>query len=315
MARLEVYSHSGRLGAGVIVVPLAGIIAAVVLGIAYSYADVYSPVAGYISLVLVFVAAFAVGYVVSFAAFQSKSRNTKFVGLMGFLTGLLTLYTSWATFTFALLQRASDEPLAIGLVDVFASPGMIWAFARAVSAEGWYEIFGGTPQGITLWVIWLIEACVIIVVSTIASRMALSNRVFCEDSGQWCEVLKNRFRLAILEDKETLQRLVEGDLEAMAAFPPVEPSDAPALRVDLHRSDDPQGTKAMQIKLVKLTEEKGKVKEDTDSLTPIYLLSPEQYERVEALAQRDPAEYRPPETEAAMHEAQSAVDSQSPASS
>ena len=38
--QLEVYRHSGRLGYGIIAVPLVAVVAALVLSVAYAYADV-----------------------------------------------------------------------------------------------------------------------------------------------------------------------------------------------------------------------------------------------------------------------------------
>ena len=58
------------------------------------------------------------------------------------------------------------------------------------------------------------------------------------------------------------------------------------------------GTTALQVKMVTLKQEgKGKVKEDTDDLTPICLLTSEQFERIRALSERIPADWASGDTD------------------
>ena len=75
--KLAVYQHSGRLGSGVVVVPVAAVIAAVVLSFAYAYADVYSPIAGYVSIILVAVFGGATGERVKTRSRRSTSSAVK----------------------------------------------------------------------------------------------------------------------------------------------------------------------------------------------------------------------------------------------
>ena len=57
-----VYAHSGKLGSALFLAPIGGLSAALVLGVVYAYVDVYSPIAGYVSILFVVGFAFALGW-------------------------------------------------------------------------------------------------------------------------------------------------------------------------------------------------------------------------------------------------------------
>ncbi|MHC4674669.1 MAG: hypothetical protein ACYTF1_19355 [Planctomycetota bacterium] len=284
--QLEVYKHSGKLGSSIIIVPIVSIIAALILSVAYSYANVYSPVAGYLSILLVIFYAFGIGVCISYAALLAKCRNTKFVVFVAFLTSLLAFYTQWVIFIYALLQRSSEPPEASPLA-IFLQPGAVWEFARLINKEGWYSLRSFTPAGTILWVFWVIEFLIIVITIPASSVYAIVDRVFCERCMSWCRVRKNMFRLAIAEDEELLNCVSAGDIVAMEKLSAIGHQDAPSFQIDLHQCDTCNDTSTMQIKLITLSEEKdGKVKEQDEDLTPCYILDRQSRQQIESLAKR-----------------------------
>ncbi|HNO77412.1 MAG TPA: hypothetical protein PKN33_05060 [Phycisphaerae bacterium] len=290
MAQLEIYQHSGRLGMGLVVVPLLGIIAAVPLGIAYNYADVYIPVGGpVISSVLALVVGALVGLAVSGGALVSKCRNTKFVILIGVVCGFIALYSAWASFTYVLVHRTADEPVDLSLVSVFSRPDLVWKFAADINEEGWFSLRSVTPKGTFLWIIWGCEAIIFLGLAPLTAIGLISERVFCETSEQWCEKKEKVASLCLTEDKQLIDRIADGDINALAELPPHDGSDSPRFEVDIHQSPDELGTRAMRVRVVLLKED---AKDGSDvvskDVTPFYVLSKEQFERITALAHREP---------------------------
>ena len=285
----SLYQHSGRLGGGVIVVPVVGILVALVLAIAYAYADVYIPIAGYVSFILVLAFAAGVGFSVSFAAVKSNCRSPGFVRIVGFFIGLWALYAAWAAFIFVLVQRDMGDEIELGVLDLFLRPAAIWNIALDIGETGWYSLGAMTPSGIMLWVLWGIEALVVVGGVTLLATHGISGRVFCEQCGRWCTSKQDLMRLAITEDDALLTRIIGGELEAFAALPVLPPTASPYLRVDLERCEQCEEMATVQTMLVTHQPKKdGGFEEQVQTLTEQHLVTPEQLQRLETLAAREP---------------------------
>lgn len=298
MAQLEAYQHSGRLGMGLVVLPVMGFIAAVPLGIAYTYADVYIPVGGpVISSVLALAVGALVGLTISAGALISKCRSTKFVVLIGVVCGLIALYSAWASFAYVLIHRTSEEPVDLSLAYTFSRPDLVWEFAVAVNEEGWFSLRSLTPSGILLWIIWGCEALIFLGLAPVTAISLISERVFCETSEQWCEKKEKVVSLSLTEDKQLIDRIADGDINALSELPPYDGSGAPHFEIDFHRSPDELGVHAMRVRVV-LMKEDAKDASDVVSkdITPLYLLTKEQLNRIEVLAHREPQVEAPVES-------------------
>ena len=77
-----VYAPSGRMGTALVLVPMAAIVVSFVLGVAYAYVDVYSPIVGYISLIFVAVFGVALSWSISQIGLFAKCRNPGFMRLV-----------------------------------------------------------------------------------------------------------------------------------------------------------------------------------------------------------------------------------------
>ncbi|GJM25111.1 MAG: hypothetical protein DHS20C16_15260 [Phycisphaerae bacterium] len=296
MAQLEIYEHSGRLGTGMIVVPLMGVIVSVAAGIGYSYANVYVPVVGpIVSTVLAFAVGGLVGVTVSAGALISKCRSAGFVKIAGVACGLIALYSAWASFAYILLQRA-EEAADVSLLRIFGSPDYVWEFAKAVNEDGWFSFRSMTPKGTMLWVLWACEAIVFLVLTPIVSLSLIVDRVFCETTEQWCERQEKYVSLTLGDDAKIVDRIADGDISALEELPIYDGSDAPRFHVDLHKSSEDLGTRAMKVEFA-LTKKDASSPTDevSNDVTPIFLLSNEQYQRIEALANREPPVHPTPE--------------------
>lgn len=298
-----VYKQSGRLGSGLVLIPLIGGVAAIVLAIAYAYADVYIPIAGYVSFILTFGFAIGVGFAVSMAAVGAKCRSTGFVHFAGFLIGLLALYVSWAAFVFVLIKRELPSEIDISLPETFLEPALVWNMALTINESGWYSIRDATPKGTTLWILWGIEALIVVGGVALISATGIAGRVFCERCTRWCDSVKDFMRLALPNDENLMIRLSGGHLDALGELPVVSAMATPYLRVDVQRCQSCTDTATWQVFLVTHQQTKeGKLQEKEQGLTQQQLLTPEQLQKLNAFAARRPIEEPPPEEQAESDE-------------
>jgi hypothetical protein len=292
-----VYSHSGTIGPAVFVVPIVGLVAALVLGTAYAYVDVYSPIAGYVSLLFVAGFAFGLGWTISKTGYAARCRNASFLCLIGFVAGLIGLYTSWAAFEYAVLKRYS-EGFDASLLDVFLSPVAIWELAKAINVEGWYNIRGMTPKGVVLWVFWGIEAIAIVGGTAYFARMAIAGEVFCERCDKWASKFAGKVRLALPDNEDHLKTLSHDNLVPLEALNTVTPAVNPHLRIDTWECDGCGEHPAVQVKVHAIQlDKKGKPEEKVESITPIWSLTASAFERLMGLAKRPPVEVATPPSE------------------
>ncbi len=293
----QLYTQSGRLGSGLVVVPVVGAVSALVLGIAYSYISVYSPIAGWISLL--FMAGFAVclGAAVAKAGVVAKVRSAPFMKLAGITTGLLGLYVSWAAFEVALLGRSGMED-APGLLDVLSSPVGVWEVALLINETGWYSIKGATPKGGVLWVLWGIEAVVVVGGVFLMAPHAVEGEVFCERCDRWCELRPLAGVLGLPENGEHLRRVAEGSVAALEGLPVVSTDQPDHLRLGVQACTLCRHG-AYQVLLVQHSlDDKGNLQTSAEGVSAQHVMDPTLLERLTALTQR-PIEEREETEEAA----------------
>lgn len=275
-----VYKHSGRLGTGLILLPIVGLIAAVVLGAAYAYIDLYSPIAGYVSLLFVGGLAFGLGWTIAKAGHVAKCRNSGFLALAGLVSGLVALYSSWAAFIFAFLSRYAKEFNA-GVLDVYLSPNAIWQMVLVINEEGWYEMFGGTPKGTGLWVMWGIEAAIIVIGTVLFSMMNMDEKVFCEDCNQWCDKPDGPAVLEIPQDASVLETLTPENVDSLAQLEGAPAESEQYIRVDGWKCSACDRTSAIQAKIAKIVVDKeGKASEEAQELTEVWLVETAAHDHV-----------------------------------
>ncbi len=280
---LEKYRQSGRVGLSPLSGPLVGILASLVLGVIYAYITVYSPIGGYISLLFVLGYGFGVGIATAVAMKIGKCRNTKVAVLMGLLVGLFALYSSWVFFEFALFRHSGLPIEWSNVPGMFRHPRSIWAMACAINQEGWFEISGGTPSGVFLWILWLIEAAIIVALVPICAYGAISDEVFCEPCNRWTDD-EQWINLALPDDPDQAARLTQGDIADLDNMSAPSVADYPYVQVHVTRCGMCEKTATYQSKLVSLTtDDKGNEKEDATDITPILVLSPMDYDRLQRL--------------------------------
>ncbi len=291
-----IHTHSGKLGSSVLVLPLGAVAAATLLGIAYAYVDVYSPIVGYISVLFVGGFAYALGVSVAVIGRVTKCRSTGFMALVGFLAGLVGLYVSWGAFVYAVLARWGDpaDVTNLTLSGVLLEPGSLWEMIKAINASGWYSIKEFTPQGTFLWVMWGIEALIVVGGPTFFAASGIDNHVFCEGCNRWSEHTDSAVRLSLPVSEHHLDGLTPENLSALESLETVSEAHNPQLCVDTWHCPTCTNTSAIKTKTITaVVDKEGKSETETQDLTPIWTVRRGDLDRLKLLADRSPASTEP----------------------
>lgn len=211
------YQLSGSGGNAWLTFPV-GVASGAAAAFVYAWVNVYSPIAGYVSVLFSIGLAFAAIWPVAIAGKKLKVRSVATMRLAGATTGLATLYFAWAFFTWVFLFRyAADGPPDI--LDVVAHPANLWQFINAINADGWFSLGSSlTPNGALLWALWAIEAAIVIGGCVMFAPTKVQGRAFCEDCKAW---MQDEEAIAIPADEGTPgKKLRKGGLEALGEFQP-----------------------------------------------------------------------------------------------
>jgi len=174
------YRHSGKAPVmGLILIGIAGFVAVPILGLIYGYLLRYIPFI-YINILIVLGYAYAVSFVISRVAKYGKVRNMLLIGLAGFFFGVLADYIGWVSWIAAMIGEPS-------YLVAFFFPLDVVAIIQEIAKEGAWSLSGSTPTGAFLYMVWFVEACIVIGGSTYLSSVALSETPFCEDSDAWAD--------------------------------------------------------------------------------------------------------------------------------
>ncbi|MBN2581111.1 MAG: hypothetical protein JXB10_19165 [Pirellulales bacterium] len=253
----SIYTHSGKLGMAPIVWPVIFIPCAVVLSAAYAYLDVYIPLGGYVSFILLAGYVFGLGIVSAFAVKVAKCRSTTAAGFLGFLGGLFALYASWLIFLYALINKFDEE--GIGLVPLLIHPGAMWQTILLINKEGWFSIRGSTPTGAVLGTFWVIEAVAILGGMIFLSGMRIRHEIFCETCSRWLPVFEKRMYKPPTETHAGNFNEVEP--AALLRLEEMQESNFPAVRCEFLVCNT-CGAKGLRYKYVELvTDKEGKTSE------------------------------------------------------
>jgi len=275
------HEFSGALGSALIITPLITTALALVLSLIYAYILVWSPIAGYVNLLFVGGFAFGLAMAVVYAVRQAKCRNQAVAMLAGAWTGLVALYASWAFFVFALVSRFSNE--GVGMLDVFLQPVVLWEFILNLNADGWYEIFGGTPSGGLLWGLWGIEALIILGGAVLGGFSAFADVSFCESCNVWTEDAPFVGRRALPSEGTSAVFSAE-NLQELEALPAPEEGLVPHLRLKAQQCPGCHSFTTAQLELVQYVEDDGKISEKVDKLGGAYVYDAGEVSRMQALA-------------------------------
>jgi hypothetical protein len=284
---MQVYRHSGRCGLwGVPAASVAGVAAALVLGVVYAYGTNWIPFI-YLNFLLTLGFGFAVGAAVVWGAKAGKIRNMPVATMVGGTVGVLAVYFAWVF-----------DPMA--RVDVIGRPmwdvQFLWAYMKFGYANGFWAMgHNGDPvKGLMLASVWAGEATMIIGAAALTVRGLLGTQPFCEETNQWTTTAKNVARLSLVGDENVeakLQRLLEGDVDALGEFYRAGEGDPAVLQLDLATCRDCPTCNYLTIRSVRsVVNKKGEVSKQEQELLVNLQVAPEDVAKIHAAGVDRPVE-------------------------
>lgn len=169
------YQESGKTNPlGISLALIAGLAAATTLGFVYAYATFYIPII-YFNFILTYFFGFSIGYTVGKVGSLGKVRNSRVLLLTAIGLGVVGIYFAWVHW----IAAASEG----GFWSFNLST--VWLFIQLIAMEGAWSIFGYTPTGGTLYLIWIAEAAIILFGVVTAVVAGQGSRPYCESCDRW----------------------------------------------------------------------------------------------------------------------------------
>lgn len=224
------YAHSGKVSAQVIFgFPLVMLIV-VILSFIYSYAILYLPFVGYLSLILTVIFSVGIGYASAVILQFFKTRNAIFALIFGFFIGIFALYSAWVAFEYVLFGNFFEEE--VHLSRLASHPLGVWEGAKIIAERGWYQIGNIRPKGTTLWVLWAIEAFLIIFLITYMCYVFIHDAIFCESCQGWTQDHEDTLTFRNGNEKDLVSKIVAQDLSFLDEISEVRHDDIEYYRID-----------------------------------------------------------------------------------
>jgi hypothetical protein len=278
---METYRHSGAISpVGILLAVTVGVISAVVLGVVYSLGNVNIP---YVKIHCLLTIGFGclMGLAVGLAAKAGKIRNNFVAAAYGFVIGLIGLYVAWGTdFLIRDIIPAGGQ---ISDAVIAFSPEALWEYIKWFYENGKWAVSGHKPWvGIQLGVVWSIEAITILAGSTIFACIFIMDLPFCESCNRWTTKKAGERKLSLVGAGEALNRLLTGDLTALAEFNLAQDEEAEYLQLDMATCPACSESNYLTVKQNKQTlDSEGKPKTDSKSLLENMLVAGEDLPLIE----------------------------------
>ncbi len=262
--------------AGLIYMVIVGTVVTLILSIIYGY--VTSLVRSiYLAFFIAFFYGWIVGYVVGFAGKLGKVRKRGVLLLFGFIFGTLAEYAGWVSWISAVLEE-------VDMLTLFFSPGIILSVITIGAVEGVWSIFDWTPTGLTLYIIWGIEAIIVIGTATLVAGRALVAEPFCKYCNRWVKQTQSVFRLEPVTNPDQLKTQLEhGDYTSLDTLKKVETGSTNYTKLELLQCPTCQQFRLLTVKSVNINSNfRGNVETKENEIVENLLLDSKTYDTIRA---------------------------------
>lgn len=211
----QTYRHSGRFTLlGVIVALLAGCIVGILVGYLYAWGIPRIPEA---KLACIATMAFGagVGAATAMVMIGLKVRNTKVAALTGLGSATVAWYCSWAFWVANVLHQFVHKEVSSFLL--MQRPGVLWILAKMINQNGTWGMSENSPtNGTELWIIWFLEAVVVLGLAAVTSAGLVNRKPFCESCNRWCSAAEKLCLSPVEDVRQFKQQLEVHDLSFLA---------------------------------------------------------------------------------------------------
>ena len=207
------YKHSGKFKLeGLLFGLLAGAILSIPAAFLYNYGIVSIPEAKLRGIcTLAFGALIGTG--AGIAMCWGKVRNGLLAGVVGIATSFFGLYLSWIAW---ILHWLYPSHWLFNLSRPAMHPEGLWRLMLEVNKVGTWGLHRGKAEhGTILWVIWIGEAALVLLASTMSAVYWVRRRPFCEHCEQWCTEPRKLFYAPTMPAAEIKAQLESQDVKIL----------------------------------------------------------------------------------------------------
>jgi len=226
------YKPSGIIPVkGIFISLITAFVITVILSIIYIALQWFIPFI-YLNLFIAAGLGFGVGGAVFIAIWSGKIRNTKYECVLATLCGLLAWYCQWGLFV-SLMSEAEGSMGGgmwvrssfnlTGFWYILTHPDILFQAMLSLNDAGTFTLKHNPVSGTLLWVVWVIEALIIIGAPMLFSLSGRSTSPFSEQNDQWMEERDVEGRLKTVTDPDQMiNELNTGNLKSLKDFMPAE---------------------------------------------------------------------------------------------
>ncbi len=249
---------------GLVATLLAGLVAAVVLGLGYALADYHISLV-YIMALLCGLMGLCIGKTIAHASRNRRLHSVPALMLIGLICGLVAEYVQWAFFV-SLAFNDGNLPASFStFVKAALNPGGLFETIMALMQEGLWTLKGKEVKGNMLGAIWAAEGLVLIGATIFYSRDA-DRPPYSETVNAWMKGAVAPVKLAFVQDPKAFSTQVEGQgMAALATLPPQDAECAEFSRLTLF-SCEGETDAYLSLDNVTTKIKKKKVEEDVDNV-------------------------------------------------
>jgi hypothetical protein len=277
------YKPSGKISVkGIVISLITALVLTVILSILYIALQWFIPFI-YLNFFIAVGLGLGAGGSVFIAIGLGKIRNTQYDRLLAVISGLLAWYSQWALFV-SLMDEAEGSMGGgmwvrssfnlTGFWHVFTHPDILFQAMLSLNSAGTFTLKNNTVSGTLLWVVWVIEALIIIAVPVIFSISGRATNPFSEQNDQWMEERGIQGKLKTVTDPDQMiTALNTGNLKSLKDFLPAGDlqNDYATLRV-YESPGDP--VKYISITNVShTTDKKGELKKETKTVIEYFRIA------------------------------------------
>ncbi len=281
------YKHSGKFS--LLAVP-AGLFTGLAVGLpvafVYAYVALYShyiPFVRWGTFLLAAVFGAVVGLSTSGGLHWGKARNAAVGYITSLVVGLVVFYVSWAVWIYAVLRRVDAKPT---LLPLLVYPPLLWHFIVEVSKVGAWTLVV-RPTGFVLWILWGIEAAIVLGAAVAVGGILVDIDVFCESCEAWCAEEREVCVLNAAGPGELKQRLEAKDFGYLKKLGARSSGAQAWVRVDLHACPACRATNTLTVKSTTVSVDKeGKKSESSKDVVDRLLISSSEADAIRQLGQK-----------------------------
>ncbi|RZM24745.1 MAG: hypothetical protein EOO88_21780 [Pedobacter sp.] len=278
------YKPSGKIPVkGVFISLITSFVITIILSIIYIVLQWFIPFV-YFNFFIAAGLGFGVGGGVFIAIGAGKIRNTKFEFTLAVLCGLLAWYCQWALFVSLMSEAGGSMGVGMwirssfnlkGFWYILTHPDILFQAMLSLNDAGTFTLKHNTVSGTLLWVVWVIEALIIIGGPILFSLSGRSTSPFSEQNDQWMEERDVEGKLKTVTDPDQLtQEFIAGNLKFLKDFLPADDLSKDYATLRVYESPGDPVSYISVTNISHRPDKKGELKKETKTVIEYFRTTP-----------------------------------------